>query len=417
MRRLDLCLLVSGVLVFAACGSSKPSGTGKAGSGGKAGSSGAGTGGAGTGGAGTGGAGTGGSKAGADGGAGTGGATTDGGDAPTEAGDGPTDAVVLTGSEQRGQYLVNNVLGCPGCHTPKAVDGGTPGLLSGVDCFAKDTATNGCLASANLTADDTGIANLTDQQVKDAFTKGIFPMEVDGGTAYLFANMPYYQFATLTDADANAIVAYLRTLTPVQHAAPAPTGAFAARPTAAQWTPVTLAQLPSPAAADGGADGGADAGGDGGAPSPANGKYMAALMCSVCHTVNTSATSPLMLDPAKAFQGGKEFTTTVTVPIDGGTDAGDGGTDAGDGGTDAATTMMVSKKIQSANLTPDTTGLKLWTAQQILTAIKSGKDEAGRAICSPMRPFPGLTDSDALDIASYLQAIPAVTNAITETCE
>jgi mono/diheme cytochrome c family protein len=237
-------------------------------------------------------------------------------------------------------------------------------------------------------------------------TKGIFQDKLDGGTQYLFANMPYYQFSNLTAADSAAIVAYLRTVTGVAHTPPANGGTFATRPTTPQWAPVALADLPSPVAADGGTDGGTDAG----AASTSNGKYMAALMCSTCHTVNTAATAPLQLDATKAYQGGKTFNTTVTVPVD-------GGTDGGDGGADAATTTTVSKQIQSMNLTPDTTGLKTWTAAQIVTAIKQGKDEGGRTICSPMRPFPNLTDKDAMDIAAYLQAIAPATNAITMTCE
>jgi hypothetical protein len=422
MRRLALAALLSGVVVlpFIGCGGSGSSNPdagkdGKAGAGaghdggagtGSAGTGAAGTGSAGTGSAGTGSAGTG--AAGNDGGAGTGaaGSTDGGGDAPTDASD-ASDAPVLTLEQQRGSYLVNSVLGCNGCHqTPKTATDPAK-VLGGNDCFAKDTG-GGCLASANLTNDATGIKNLSDQQVIDAFTKGIFPDKVDGGTVYLFANMPYYQFSNLTMADATAIVAYLRTVTPVSHTVAADTGTFAVRPTAAQWTPVTLADLPSPVAPDGGTDGGTDAGAaDAGTPpSTSNGKYMAALMCSVCHTVNTAATSPLQLDATKAFQGGKEFTTTLTVPADGGVDGGDGGA-----------TMTIMKQIQSANLTPDTTGLKTWTAAQILTAIKKGQDEAGRTICSPMRPFPNLTDKDGLDIAAYLQAIPAATNALTKTCE
>jgi mono/diheme cytochrome c family protein len=450
MCRLELSLLLGGLVAFsAACGSSGSGSLdgGKAGTGGHAGSTAgsSGTGGAGTTG-GTGGGGTGGSTggtggggttgtAGADAAAGTGGTLSDGGDAPVDApkdtaadapkdttadtaADSKTDATdapdgpVLTTSQLRGQYLVKSVLGCSGCHTPQLAGGGGPDnskFLSGVDCFAKDSG-GGCLASANLTADDTGIANQTDQQVKDAFTKGLHHAAVDGGTAYLFSNMPYYQFANLTAGDAQAIVDYLRTLAPVQHAAPAPTGTFATRPTAAQWASIPLASFPV-ATQDGGAT-------DAGTASASNGKYLAALVCSTCHTVNATvdggATTPIMLDMAKLLQGGKPFNTTVTVPADGGVDAGaDGGADAGD----AATTMTISKAIQSANLTPDTTGLKTWTAAQIVAAIKTGKDEAGRTICSPMRPFPGMTDQDAMDIASYLEEIPAVANAITMTCE
>jgi hypothetical protein len=422
MRRLALAVLISGVaLLPIGCGGSGSSSTGKAGADGGAGKDGAAGSAAGTGG---GGAGTGGGGAGTGGGgAGTGGlAGNDGGAAGSDGGaagsDASTDgdAATMTPEQARGSYLVNAVLGCNGCHqTPKTtVDGGTVNAVpfAGNDCFAKDTG-GGCLASANLTNDATGIKNLSDQQVIDAFTKGIDPDKVDGGTVYLFANMPYYQFSNLSTDDAKAIVAYLRTIAGVNHTVAANTGTFATRPTAAQWTPVTLADLPSPAAADGGTDAGsADAGAaDAGTSSTtSNGKYLAALMCSTCHTVNTAATAPLQLDATKAFQGGKKFNTTVQVPADGGTDAGvDGG--------DAGATMSVTKEIQSMNLTPDTTGLKTWTAAQIVTAIKKGTDEEGRTICSPMRPFPNLTDKDATDIAAYLQAIPPAVNAITETCE
>ncbi|HTY29232.1 MAG TPA: hypothetical protein VMD51_13985, partial [Mycobacterium sp.] len=121
---------------------------------------------------------------------------------------------------------------------------------------------------------------------------------------------------------------------------------------------------------------------DSGGASVSSGKYLAALACATCHTPNTSATSPLQLDATKAFIGGKKYMTTIAA-LDGGAVA--------DGG---ATT----KEIQSANLTPDKTGLQGWTPAQIVTAIKSGKDEGGRSICSPMRPLPNITTQDATDI-------------------
>jgi mono/diheme cytochrome c family protein len=312
-------------------------------------------------------------------------------------GDASGDGGALTAEQTRGQYLVKSVLGCAGCHTPSLPGGGgadNSRFLGGNDCFTKDPTTGACLASANLTNDETGLKNLTDQQIKDAFTKGIDPEQPDGGLQYLFAQMPYYQFASLTDSDAQAIVAYLRTVAGVSHEHPANGGPFATQPTAPQWLPVALADLPSAAI-----DAGTGAG---------NGKYLSGLMCATCHTVNTSSKSPLQLNAARAFLGGKEFTTSVTVVVDGG---------ASDGGGDGGSTATLSKTIQSTNLTSDPTGLQGWTVQQIVTAIKAGKDEAGRTICSPMRPFPGLADQDATDIATYLKAIPPVANALTETCE
>lgn len=408
MRRLKLALFLSSVLVLPmACSSSTtPAKDGGAGSGGSKAGSGGSTAGSGGGTAGTG-------TAGSDGGAGSGTAGTDG----STDGDAATDGPVLTTQETRGQYLVKSVLGCSGCHTPQLAGGAGPDntkFLGGVACFSKGATAADCLNSANLTNDATGLKNLTDQQVKDAFTAGIYPLSGDGGTQYLFAQMPYYQFAFLTSADADAIVAYLRTVPAV----PTPTttapngGTFATRPTAAQWATPSLASLPSQAAPDGGTDGGADAAtdanADGAAASVSNGKYLAALLCSTCHTVNTSATAPLELDVTKAFEGGKTSTVTVTVAADGGTDA------AADGGADGGTTT-ISKSIESANLTPDPTGLAGWTAPQILTAIKTAKDNMGRSICG-MRAVSGLIDEDATDIANYLQAIPPVANTIAPTC-
>jgi cytochrome c551/c552 len=404
MRRLGLALFLTSALVFPmACGSSSPAGPGKDGGAGKGGTSGstAGTGG-GTAGTGGGAAGTGGSAAGATGAAGS---NVDGG------ADAPTDGPVLTMQQSRGQYLVKSVLGCSGCHTPQLPAGGGPDnskFLAGVPCFAKGATAADCLNSANLTNDATGLQNLTDQKIKSAFTAGIDP-DSDGGTQYLFAQMPYYQFAFLSSTDADAIVAYLRTVAAVPTpATTAPnSGTFATQPTAAQWTTPGIAALPSPATADGGTDGGADGGSDAGTASTSNGKYFAALLCSTCHTVNTGTTPPLSIDVTKAYQGGKTSTVSVTVPADGGTDAADGG----DGGA----TMSVSKMIGSANLTPDVTGLEGWTATQIQTAIQGAKDKQARSICG-MRALATIANQDALDIAAYLQAIPPVSNAITMTC-
>src|SRR5450631_901698 len=85
--------------------------------------------------------------------------------------------VGLTGPAARGQYLVKNVLGCVGCHTPQIAGGGgqdNSRFLAGTECFAKDS-TGGCLNSANLTNDSTGLKGMTDTQIKNALTKGIDP--------------------------------------------------------------------------------------------------------------------------------------------------------------------------------------------------------------------------------------------------
>jgi len=275
----------------------------------------------------------------------------------------PLRQLVLAECDRNGQYLVSSVLGCVGCHTPQ---GGA--LLSGTDCFVK-SGTTGCLSSANLTNDPSGLMNRSDQQIKDAITKGIDP---DAPTKFLFSNMPYYQFANLTDADANAIVAYLRTVPGVSHTVQAATAPFDVQPSAADWAPVDPTLLPAAGATSG----------------HANGKYLATLACVTCHTANATGT-PTHIDAAKAFQGGKVVTATVS-------------------GT--------SKSVQTSNLTPDATGLMSWNVSQVAAAITTGKDKSGATICG-MRALANMTSSDAIDIGTYLLGIPAVANAITMTCQ
>jgi hypothetical protein len=69
----------------------------------------------------------------------------------------------------------------------------------------------------------------------------------------------------------------------------------------------------------------------------------------------------------------------------------------------------------SVNLTPDATGLKGWSVQDIVTALKTNKDKtSGQELC---RTHPGgadrigaMTDADLTDIATYLHSLPPVKN-------
>jgi hypothetical protein len=56
-----------------------------------------------------------------------------------------------------------------------------------------------------------------------------------------------------------------------------------------------------------------------------------------------------------------------------------------------------------------------WTAADVATAIKMGKDKNAKTICG-MRSLPNMSDQDATDIGTYLTSIPAVANAITMMC-
>ena len=78
----------------------------------------------------------------------------------------------------------------------------------------------GVFHGPNLTPDrETGLGNWTDAQILAALQTGVRP---DGRV--LAPIMPWHAFAQLTKQDADAIVAFLRSLPPVAHKVPGPFG-------------------------------------------------------------------------------------------------------------------------------------------------------------------------------------------------
>jgi mono/diheme cytochrome c family protein len=120
----------------------------------------------------------------------------------------------------RGKYLVT-IASCHDCHTPGYFLG-KPDMaryLGGSD-VAFELPGLGAFVGPNLTPDKaTGLGNWTDAQVISAIQKGTRP---DG--RMLAPIMPYHAFANLTPQDAQAIVAFLRSIPPVQHKVAGPFG-------------------------------------------------------------------------------------------------------------------------------------------------------------------------------------------------
>ncbi len=119
----------------------------------------------------------------------------------------------------RGKYLVT-LGGCNDCHTP-GVFLGKPDLkrfLAGSDVGFELPL--GTFYGRNLTPDkETGLGNWTTEEIIIAITKGVRP---DGRE--LASIMPWSSFAALTKEDADAIVAYLKSLPPIQNKVPGPFG-------------------------------------------------------------------------------------------------------------------------------------------------------------------------------------------------
>jgi mono/diheme cytochrome c family protein len=121
---------------------------------------------------------------------------------------------------ERGKYLVN-VAGCNDCHTPGYFLGKSDvaRFLGGSE-VGFEIPGLGVFHGPNLTPDkETGLGGWTDAQILTALQKGTRP---DG--RMLAPIMPWHAFANLTPQDAQAIVAFLRSLPPVKNKVPGPFG-------------------------------------------------------------------------------------------------------------------------------------------------------------------------------------------------
>lgn len=111
---------------------------------------------------------------------------------------------------ERGQYLVNAAAACRSCHTakdPSAIP------LSGGARFGNGPAV---VFSPNITPDvETGIGSWSKQQIITAVRQGIRP---DG--SHIGPPMPKGAYKFMTDADADAIAAYLESVPPVHRPVP-----------------------------------------------------------------------------------------------------------------------------------------------------------------------------------------------------
>jgi mono/diheme cytochrome c family protein len=117
----------------------------------------------------------------------------------------------------RGEYLVR-IMDCGGCHTPGA-QVGKPDFsasLAGSNIGFRVPGA-GVLYPPNLTPDPaTGLGRWTDEQIVRAIRHGERP---DGRR--LAPVMPWPSYSALTDADAAAVAAYLKSLPPQPGRAPA----------------------------------------------------------------------------------------------------------------------------------------------------------------------------------------------------
>lgn len=254
---------------------------------------------------------------------------------------------------ERGTYLMRGVVACGNCHTPKG------GPLAGREMaggFKFDEKPFTAYAS-NITPDrETGIGGWTDAQIVAAIRDGKRP---DG--SLIGPPMPTEMYRDLSDRDAQAIVAYLRTVKPVRNAVPKSVYRIALPPA---WGPPVVS-VPEPDRSD----------------RIAYGRYLASAgHCMECHT-------PMA-------KGRRQYDTMM-----------------GAGGFEIEGPWGISI---SANLTPDPeTGLGRWTDAQIKAAITTGVRPDDTRLTPPMAFdfYRTIDDRDLDALVAYLRSLKPIRRA------
>jgi len=255
---------------------------------------------------------------------------------------------------ERGRYLVNGIVACGNCHTPKDSDGKAIAdrELAGGPVF---NAPIFHAVTPNVTPDtETGIGNWTDDQIVNAIRNGKRP---DGTT--IGPPMPIAYYRNMSDSDVRAIVAYLRTVKPVKNKTEKSSYKI---PLPTQYGPA-VASVPEVPRTN----------------KVAYGQYLATALghCMDCHTPRVNGRS----DMSRLGAGGREFETPS-------------------GGL-----------ITSANLTPaNDDGIAHWSDAEVKQAITHGV-RPGRSLV-PVMAFEWYKNmsSDDLDaLVTYLRTLkPAV---------
>jgi mono/diheme cytochrome c family protein len=269
----------------------------------------------------------------------------------------------------RGKYLANHVAACVGCHSPveKDVPGEPPieSMLGGGRDFGDVPGSPVRLRPQNLTPDkETGIGGWTDGEIVRAIREGV---SRDGHA--LFPAMPYLTYGnTLSDEDALAIVAYLRTLKPVKNN-PGPTTVNFPVSMFIRAAPSPLEAAPpaAPPATD----------------TIARGRWLLQVCsCNDCHDALDERHQKI---PGKALAGGMKFTLPQGKGF-----------------------------VIASNITSDkATGLGAYSDEDLRRVIDEGKGKDGRNLyVMPWASYRGMTkqDKDALIVA--LRAAPAIANVV-----
>lgn len=274
---------------------------------------------------------------------------------------------------ERGRYLAHHVTVCVHCHSQRdttkysmPIVAGTEG--QGGERYDEKLGFPGVMHAPNITSDRLfGVGEWSDGELLRAIREGV---DRDGET--IFPLMPYKGYRALSDADAEALVAWVRTLPPKSNAVPERDLGFFVRH-GINFVPKPLeAAVPEADRSD----------------SVKWGEYLVAIAdCRTCHTPKDGFKDVAEL----AFAGGWTMEWTG-----------------------------VYRRV-SANLTPDAvTGLGNVTREQFIAKFKTWARPEALYAAQPEQQTPmpwgdyaGMTEEDLGAIYDYLRTLPPKQHHVT----
>ncbi len=272
---------------------------------------------------------------------------------------------------ERGKYLAHHVTVCIDCHSTRDWSKYAGPLAndkfgSGGEIFDPNMGFPGTLYARNITPFN--LKDWTDGEVFRAVTTGV---SKDGSP--LFPLMPYHNYGQMDKEDVYSIIAYLRTLKPIENKIPERSLDFPVN--------ILVNTMPSPATFTTRPDS---------SDVLAYGKYMAnAASCVECHSQKDKGATI----PGTEFGGGMEFKTPAGI-------------------------------VRSANITWDKeTGLGNWTKENFVQRFKAFTDSSYHAanmtpqdLNTPMPwvMYAGMKKSDLEAIYTYLISIKPLKHTVVK---
>jgi mono/diheme cytochrome c family protein len=251
---------------------------------------------------------------------------------------------------ERGSYLVNTIMTCGNCHSPK----GPPAAVAGKD-FSGGLRFNvpGAfdVTAPNITPDkETGIGTWSAADIKKLLLTGVAK---DGRS---IAVMPTGFYGILRPSDLDAIVMYIQSVKPVHNKVPDPIYKIAVKQEDVPWAkkPIDPAELTDKIK---------------------RGFYLATIgHCMECHTPREKGE----LDFSKMGAGGQQFPGPWGI--------------------------SVSRNITSSKAK----GIGAWTDAEIKRAITQGIDKDGHKLNPPMgfQYYAHMTGADLNDLIAWLRTVP-----------